>query len=241
MAVGGQDRLRKLWRHYYKDNDALIFVIDSADRERLPVRVVWMTEMKAWPHLLSSPLISHLACASPRPTSFATPLPDDDASHTITTYHTNQNHLSQEAKRELFHLLEEPQLLDSVLLVSQSCFPTRTKIENRRAACPSTPIHLLLHATQFTPTNHNNPGVRKQGGPAAGRERAGDGALPQPRQRGAGPAVVHPALVRHDGRRARGGARCVRAAWCMCCMCVSVMIDLSRGTRRARRNGVLMG
>ena len=33
-TVGGQDRLRKLWRHYYKDNDALIFVIDSADRER---------------------------------------------------------------------------------------------------------------------------------------------------------------------------------------------------------------
>ena len=32
--MGGQDRLRKLWRHYYKDNDALIFVIDSADRER---------------------------------------------------------------------------------------------------------------------------------------------------------------------------------------------------------------
>ena len=31
--VGGQDRLRKLWRHYYKDNDALIFVIDSADRD----------------------------------------------------------------------------------------------------------------------------------------------------------------------------------------------------------------
>ena len=39
-TVGGQDRLRKLWRHYYKDNDALIFVIDAADRERLPVRFV---------------------------------------------------------------------------------------------------------------------------------------------------------------------------------------------------------
>ena len=37
-TVGGQDRLRKLWRHYYKDNDALIFVIDAADRERLLVR-----------------------------------------------------------------------------------------------------------------------------------------------------------------------------------------------------------
>jgi len=47
-----------LWRHYYKDNDALIFVIDSADRARL-----------------------------------------------------------SEAKAELHHLLAEPQLLDSILLV----------------------------------------------------------------------------------------------------------------------------
>jgi|EP00624_Nannochloropsis_granulata_P005240 GTPase SAR1 family protein len=48
----------RLWRHYYKDNDALIFVIDSADRARL-----------------------------------------------------------SEAKEELLHLLAEPQLLDSILLV----------------------------------------------------------------------------------------------------------------------------
>lgn len=48
----------RLWRHYYKDNDALIFVIDSADRARL-----------------------------------------------------------HEARSELHHLLSEPQLLDSILLV----------------------------------------------------------------------------------------------------------------------------
>lgn len=33
--VGGQKKLRKLWRHYLQNTDALIFVVDSADRERL--------------------------------------------------------------------------------------------------------------------------------------------------------------------------------------------------------------
>merc|ERR1719387_2376655 len=33
--VGGQEKIRKLWRHYYKNTDALIFVVDSADRDRL--------------------------------------------------------------------------------------------------------------------------------------------------------------------------------------------------------------
>lgn len=33
--VGGQSKLRMLWRHYYKDNDALIFVVDSVDKDRM--------------------------------------------------------------------------------------------------------------------------------------------------------------------------------------------------------------
>jgi len=33
--VGGQDRLRPLWRHYYPKTNALIYVIDSCDRSRL--------------------------------------------------------------------------------------------------------------------------------------------------------------------------------------------------------------
>jgi ADP-ribosylation factor protein 1 len=32
--VGGQDKIRQLWRHYYQGTDAVIFVVDSADRER---------------------------------------------------------------------------------------------------------------------------------------------------------------------------------------------------------------
>ncbi|CAF1328753.1 unnamed protein product [Didymodactylos carnosus] len=33
--VGGRDKIRPLWRHYYQNTKALIFVIDSNDRERL--------------------------------------------------------------------------------------------------------------------------------------------------------------------------------------------------------------
>lgn len=33
--MGGQDAIRPLWRHYYENAQALIFVVDSADAERL--------------------------------------------------------------------------------------------------------------------------------------------------------------------------------------------------------------
>ena len=34
--VGGQDKLRRLWRHYFIGSNALIYVVDSNDRDRLP-------------------------------------------------------------------------------------------------------------------------------------------------------------------------------------------------------------
>merc|ERR1712227_214534 len=33
--VGGQDKIRLLWRHYYQNTQGLIFVVDSSDRERI--------------------------------------------------------------------------------------------------------------------------------------------------------------------------------------------------------------
>jgi small GTP-binding protein len=33
--VGGQDKIRRLWKHYYENTNALIFVIDSNDTDRL--------------------------------------------------------------------------------------------------------------------------------------------------------------------------------------------------------------
>eukprot|EP01018_Ginkgo_biloba_P005719 Gb_01291 [translate_table: standard] len=34
--VGGQDRIRPLWKHYYVNTQGLIFVVDSNDRDRIP-------------------------------------------------------------------------------------------------------------------------------------------------------------------------------------------------------------
>ena len=33
--VGGQDKIRPLWRHYYTGTQGLVFVVDSRDRARL--------------------------------------------------------------------------------------------------------------------------------------------------------------------------------------------------------------
>jgi ADP-ribosylation factor protein 6 len=50
--VGGQDKIRPLWRHYYAGTQALIFVVDSSDRERVDeaktelMRIINDREMK---------------------------------------------------------------------------------------------------------------------------------------------------------------------------------------------------
>jgi len=33
--VGGQDKIRPLWRHYFQNTQGLIFVVDSIDRDRV--------------------------------------------------------------------------------------------------------------------------------------------------------------------------------------------------------------
>lgn len=33
--VGGQDKIRKLWRHYFANTHAIIYVVDSSDHERM--------------------------------------------------------------------------------------------------------------------------------------------------------------------------------------------------------------
>eukprot|EP00758_Cryptobia_borreli_P003220 Tbor_TRINITY_DN3618_c0_g1::TRINITY_DN3618_c0_g1_i1::g.329::m.329/K07937/ARF1; ADP-ribosylation factor 1 len=35
--VGGQEKLRQLWKHYYEGANAIIFVVDSNDRDRVGV------------------------------------------------------------------------------------------------------------------------------------------------------------------------------------------------------------
>lgn len=56
--VGGRCKMRQLWRHYYKQAKALVFVIDSNDRDRLEdahdelMQVLSEDECQDWPLLV---------------------------------------------------------------------------------------------------------------------------------------------------------------------------------------------
>ncbi|XP_045181430.2 ADP-ribosylation factor 3-like [Mercenaria mercenaria] len=56
--IGGQDKIRPLWRHYYNKLDGLVYVVDSADEERMSVakeelfNVLESDEMKEVPLLI---------------------------------------------------------------------------------------------------------------------------------------------------------------------------------------------
>merc|ERR1711869_135581 len=43
--VGGQDKIRPLWRHYYQNTQGLIFVVDSNDRDRIEDAREGLTKM----------------------------------------------------------------------------------------------------------------------------------------------------------------------------------------------------
>lgn len=49
--VGGQDKLRALWRHYYTGTNALIFVVDTNDRDRFETCAEEMGRIIADPEL----------------------------------------------------------------------------------------------------------------------------------------------------------------------------------------------
>jgi ADP-ribosylation factor protein 1 len=50
--VGGQDKIRPLWRHYFQGTDGIIFVVDSNDRERLDVDSSTLRSAKTELHAL---------------------------------------------------------------------------------------------------------------------------------------------------------------------------------------------
>lgn len=51
--VGGQEKLRPLWRHYFNNTDALIYVVDCCDRERVDKAA---SEFK---QIIDDPLMQH--------------------------------------------------------------------------------------------------------------------------------------------------------------------------------------
>jgi len=55
--VGGQDQIRSLWRHYFLNTQAVIFVVDSGDATRLGIAKEELAQVLAAPELAGALLL----------------------------------------------------------------------------------------------------------------------------------------------------------------------------------------
>lgn len=55
--IGGQDKLRVLWKHYYEGSDAIIFVVDSADTERISLAQETMQKVSSSEELQNAAIL----------------------------------------------------------------------------------------------------------------------------------------------------------------------------------------
>ena len=55
--IGGQKAIRPYWKNYYENTDALIWVVDSADRKRVEETLIELTELLAEEKLQRVPLL----------------------------------------------------------------------------------------------------------------------------------------------------------------------------------------
>lgn len=55
--IGGQDKIRPLWRHYFQNTQGLIFVLDSSDRSRIEEASRELRNMLAEPELEEAVLL----------------------------------------------------------------------------------------------------------------------------------------------------------------------------------------
>lgn len=55
--MGGQDKIRKLWRHYFHNVDAVIYVVDSIDRDRIDICKEELDKLVRDPLLANAPIV----------------------------------------------------------------------------------------------------------------------------------------------------------------------------------------
>jgi small GTP-binding protein len=55
--VGGQEKIRRLWQHYYQGSDGLIFVVDSSDRERIDEAREELHGILSWGDMSNVPIV----------------------------------------------------------------------------------------------------------------------------------------------------------------------------------------
>lgn len=56
-SKGGKDKIRPLWRHYFQNTSAVIFVVDSNDRDRMGEAKDELSRMLAEDELKAAPLL----------------------------------------------------------------------------------------------------------------------------------------------------------------------------------------
>lgn len=55
--VGGQDKIRPLWKHYFRDAEGLMFVVDSLDVGRIPEARMELSGLLSDPELSDIPVV----------------------------------------------------------------------------------------------------------------------------------------------------------------------------------------
>ena len=55
--IGGQTKLRDLWHHYYSGSDAVIYVLDSADEERIDLAKETLENVTSHPDMANCPVL----------------------------------------------------------------------------------------------------------------------------------------------------------------------------------------
>jgi len=104
--VGGQDKIRPLWRHYFTGTDALIFIVDSSDLSR-------MEEAKK---------------------EFLRIVTDNEMQDAIILILANKQDLPKAAsEEEVKELLDVHHLEGRSVLVAATCAPTGTGLDEAMA------------------------------------------------------------------------------------------------------------
>lgn len=55
--IGGQDKIRRLWHNYFANSDAVVFVVDSNDKSRLPQVRDELQKLMNHPYLKDAPFL----------------------------------------------------------------------------------------------------------------------------------------------------------------------------------------
>jgi small GTP-binding protein len=55
--IGGQTKLRDLWHHYYQGSDAVIYVLDSSDEDRIALAKETLESVISHPEMMNIPVL----------------------------------------------------------------------------------------------------------------------------------------------------------------------------------------